>query len=82
MARNNDWINRCQDVPIEGAKRKGRFSTWIRKIREDHKKGGGGINEADALDRKSWRGHITLSPIHTPNQWEPPEVDLKELLTN
>ena len=34
----------------------GRFSTWIGKVREDLRREG--INEADALDRDTWRGHI------------------------
>ena len=56
VKRSSAWINRCQEIPIVGTRKRGRFSTWIGKVREDLRREG--INEADALDRDTWRGHI------------------------
>ena len=56
VKRSSDWINRCQEIPIERTRKRGRFSTWIGKVREDLRREG--INEADALDRDTWRRHI------------------------
>ena len=49
VRRSTAWINRYQEIPIVGTRKRGRFSTWIGKVREDLRREG--INEADALNR-------------------------------
>ena len=55
VKRSSAWINRCQEILIEATRKRG-ICTWIGKVREDLR--GEGINEADALNRDTWRGHI------------------------
>jgi len=54
---DNDWVEKCMEYEVEGARPRGRpKKTWREIVEKDcqaHK-----LNKDDAVDRKRWRKQI------------------------
>jgi len=51
---HNDWVNKCMEYEVDGAKSRGRpMRTWRKIVQKDcqaHK-----LNREDAMNRSRWR---------------------------
>jgi len=54
---DNDWVKKCMEYEVEGARPRGRTKkTWREIVKKDCK--ARGLNREDAMDRARWRKQI------------------------
>jgi len=50
---NNDWVKKCMEYEVEGARPRGRpMKTWRKIVEKDCQVRG--LNREDAMDRRRW----------------------------
>jgi len=51
---DNDWVKKCMEYEVDGARPRGRSNkTWTEIVEKDCK--ARGLNREDAMDRVRWR---------------------------
>ena len=56
---NNDWVKKCLEYEVEGARTRGRpKKTWREIVEKDCR--ACGLNRKDAMDRARWRKLIGM----------------------
>ena len=60
---DNDWVKKCMEYEVEGARPRGRpKKTWTEIVEKDCKERG--LNREDAMDRSRWRKQIGMIDDH------------------
>jgi len=65
---DNDWVKKCMEHEVEGARARGRpKKTWRQIVEKDCK--ARGFNREDAMDRSRWRKQIGMIDDHDEYEW-------------
>ena len=65
---DNDWVKKCMEYEVEGARPRGRpKKTWREIVEKDCK--ARGLNREDAMDRSRWRKQIGMIGDHDECEW-------------
>jgi len=65
---DNDWVKKCMEYEVEGARPRGRPKiTWREIVEKDCK--ARGLNREDAIDRSRWRNQIGVIDDHDGCEW-------------
>ena len=65
---DNDWVKKCLEYEVEGARPRGRpKKTWREIVEKDYK--ARGLNREDAMDRSRWRKQIGMIDDHDECEW-------------
>jgi len=64
----NDWVKKCMEYEVEGARPRGRpKKTWRETVLKDCQ--ARGLNREDAMDRSRWRKQIGVFDDHSGCEW-------------
>jgi len=65
---DNDWVKKCMEYEMEGARPKGRpKKTWRETVEKDCK--AHGLNREDAMDHSRWRKQKGIFDDHDGCNW-------------
>jgi len=68
VLRKEDWVKKCMEYKVEGARPRGRPNeTWSEIVEKDchtHK-----LNREDAMDRNRWRKQTGMTDDHNRCEW-------------
>ena len=65
---DNDWLKKCMEYEVEGARPRGRpKKTWREIVEKDCKTRG--LNREDAMDHSRWRRQIGIFDDHDGCEW-------------
>jgi len=65
---DNDWVKKCMEYEVEGARPRGRpKKTWREIVEKDCK--AHGLNREDAMDCSRWRKQIGMIDDHDECEW-------------
>jgi len=65
---DNDWVKKCMEYEVEGARQRSRpKKTWTEIVEKDYK--AHGLNRDDAMERSRWRKQIGMIDDHDECEW-------------
>ena len=65
---DNDWVKKCMEYEVEGARPRGRpKKTWREIVKKDCK--ACRLNREDAMDRSRWKKQIGMIDDHDECEW-------------